>query len=716
MTFLIIKLFFLYLHKIRRIHYEFWVKINYTLQRYIYSNNFYIYRISKVFIYFIVKFLYLCMKQQFVKAGTIIMVTAIIFGLNSCQDFDPTNEEVYVKTSFEKNFKSTFGEIDPNQSWDLTKTMPRTKKYNVYSDYGTTRATHAGNYDAATTEQQNKLITKPGTSDDHNGWYLVQPSTLTWMNNNLVEGNNNTSKGSAFDLVPLQYDFAIIPIYQGRAGLVWDLHLVDPGKGPNGVDYKLWSKSEGIQKKNNANDSWHSFDQTYDNGHTINATSVISQPLIINYQELSGQPIFLYLDITSGGNDTYAHNNTAQRSDEGMMLSLNCSIPTNLDAFTNNSGSQVMIVGAEDADLPGSDWDMNDVVFLIVGYPFVPDLIEFYHKRYLCEDLGNTYDFDFNDIVVDVNQTSYLKAVLTTDASGNKEMHRVEDMNRRVQTATISHLCGELPFSLTVGNSTFPTVTDPTDKNKTLTELASDVTTRATGWEPDQVIVTKNISGWDRHINNINIKVAKNPNDALILTHAMGTKVVNEDADKHYYQIDFPQNGEAPLIIAVDQTVNWMNEYEHIPETWWKEGKIFDPYDEPNWDYSRFPLNIDENGEAILNNNGLAFEWWGEFLFNSQSPYHANLLNAIDQGYTKLKVYFDGEIQGTYQAREGNTWNNVLINQTSFETSSNYITINLTNAVKTKIRGNGGMILIIQPNWNGEEDGHAFVTKITAIK
>jgi hypothetical protein len=648
------------------------------------------------------------MKQQFVKAGTIVMVTTLACGLNSCQEFDTTNEEVYVKTSFERNFKSTYGDVNPNQSWDLTKTMPRTKKYNILPEFGTTRATDAGNdFTAATTEQQNALITKPGNSSNHNGWYLVQPETLAWMKANLVEGQKNTSKGSPFTLVPLRNEFAIIPIYQGHAGLVWDLHLVDTGTG---IDYTLWSKSEGILKKTSSNNKWHSFDTSYDYGHTTDATSIISQPLIIDYTKLSGDPIFLYLDITSGGNDNYAHDHTAQRSDQGMMLSLNCEMPSNLDAFTNIDNSLVMIVGAEDADLVKSDWDMNDAVFLIVGYPFIPDLIEYYHKRYLCEDLGNTYDFDFNDIVVDVDQISYLKAVLSED---KKEILREEDLSLRKQTATIAHLGGEKSFQVTVGNYTFPIVSDPTNETQTKNELAAAGTTRAAQWNPN---VKKTITGWDRHTNNINIKVATNPKDALVLTHAMGTTVEYEDADKHYYQIDFPQDGEAPLIIAVDQTVEWMDEYEHIPETWWKQGKVFETVAEPNWEYSKFPLTVDENDEAILNDKGLAFEWWGEFLFNSQSTYHANLLNALDQGYTKVKVYFDGEAQGSYQARQGNSWNTKLINQTPYETTSDFITINLTDEVKSKIREKGGMILIIQTDFDGVEDGHAIVTKITAIK
>lgn len=647
-------------------------------------------------------------KNHFMWRNTITMIIgfSLITLFNSCQDYDPACEEVIVKTSFERNFINTFGDIDPNQSWDLTKTMPRTKKYDVPVYNADTRATHAGeDYNPATTQQLNDLVTKPGSIDDRNGWYTVQPATLTWMNQNLVEGRNNTSKGSAFTLIPPENEFAIIPIYQGRAGLVWDLHLVDTGTG---IDYKLWSKSDGIYMFKN--DEWSQPDQSYDFGHTIGASSVISQPLIIDSRKLSGKQIFLYLDITSGGNDEYAHDEAAQRSDEGMMLSLNCPIPQDLDVFTQKEGSLVMIVGAEDANLYGSDWDMNDVVFLIVGYPLIPDLIEFYHKRYLCEDLGNTYDFDFNDIVVDVNQTSYLKAVLSDD---HKEINRVEDLSKRIQTATISHLCGELPFVVTVGDYTFPVVSDPTDETKTLQELGPSYT-RATGWEPD---VTKKITGWNKDENNINIKVAKNPKDAIVLTEAFGaTEVIEENAERHIYRIDFPQDGKAPLIIAVDRTIDWMDEYVHIPEEWWKEGKFYDPDEEQPiiWDYTQYPLTYETNGDAILNETGLAFEWWGQLSFNNQSSFHANLLNAVDEGYTKLNVYFENQAHGKYHIRAGNAWDDILISETQFGYTT-ALTIDISS-ITSIVQNMGGIILIIQTDWDSTHEGHATVTKITASK
>jgi len=494
--------------------------------------------------------------------------------ISSCQDYTISDNEVIVKRSFETNFKETFGEIDKNQSWDLTKTMPRTAKYTDIS-YAGTRATDAGEeYTSATTAQLSSLILeRPGTGGpdgNHTGWYNVPLSTLTWMQQHLEEGENNTNEGGPFQLISPKNKFAIIPIYQGQAGLTWDLHLVDT---ESKIDYNLWTKSQGLNYKRRANDNWQVLDQSFNSGHTVNSNghpvhSIIGQPIIIDNEQLAGE-FFLYLDITGVGNtgDTYARLHSAQKSTEGMMLTLNCPIPEDLDDFTGVSDSEVMIIGCEDANLSGSDWDMNDVVFLIVGYPEIPEPVEYFHKRYLCEDLGNTYDFDFNDIVVDVNQTSYYTIYIE-----DGKIKRKEDLDKRIQTATITHLCGTLPFQVTVGDYTFPVVTDPTNVAQTLAELSAEGVTRASGWDP---MVTKTITGWDMENNNINIKVAQNPADAIILTKEWGVEVIREDESKHIYNIGFPDLGEVPLIIAVDQTVQWMEEYEHIPESWWKDGSIF---------------------------------------------------------------------------------------------------------------------------------------------
>ena len=155
------------------------------------------------------------------------IIAASLFGLgshSSCQDYEPYDSEVLVKTSFEENFKKTFGETSPSQTWDLTTVIPRTWKYDVDLSEITTRTAAGDQYTAANASEilspnQPGNITSANNSTNWlaNGWYEVQSATLQWMNAQLVEGTNNTSKGSPFTLHAPNNEFAIIPIYQGRA-------------------------------------------------------------------------------------------------------------------------------------------------------------------------------------------------------------------------------------------------------------------------------------------------------------------------------------------------------------------------------------------------------------------------------------------------------------------------------------------------------------------
>ena len=84
----------------------------------------------------------------------------------------------------------------------------------------------------------------------------------------------------------------------------------------------------------------------------------------------------------------------------------------NVRAVTYKYG-ETLILGFED-NTAGGDMDMNDLVFFIGGsfefeeeeepevFPVVPPTIEAQEWILACEDLGNTDDFDFNDVVFSV--------------------------------------------------------------------------------------------------------------------------------------------------------------------------------------------------------------------------------------------------------------------------------------------------------------------------
>ena len=60
------------------------------------------------------------------------------------------------------------------------------------------------------------------------------------------------------------------------------------------------------------------------------------------------------------------------------------------------------------------------------------------------------------------------------------------------------------------------------------------------------------VTGWVYDDNNISVTVVgKGPNDDGVKT------------------IKFPKKGEAPMMIAVPETQNWMTERSSVPSSWW---------------------------------------------------------------------------------------------------------------------------------------------------
>lgn len=611
--------------------------------------------------------------------------------LASCQDedFGYTAEDVK-KGAFGRNFENEYGKIDPDQSWDLTNYMTRTAKYDdeALVDYllrngGQTRAD--GYYNPGGSQPLPQNLTGIELDDEY--YYHVQPNTIKWLRNFLKEGKNNTSLGSAFSLRSPNNKIAIIPIYQGFANMDWSLWIRH-----NGSDTKLWSESENIKVSNDGENTWVDKGTTYGTSQTVYDHAIKSKPIIVDLGNSSVKEFNLFLKIDdNNGQDGYAATGTVQLSSMGMMLALPCPIPDNLGT-TNVSGTDkqnlAMIVGAEDSDLAGSDWDMNDVCFLIVGFPELPNRIDITRKRYMCEDLGNTYDFDFNDIVVDVME------VITSKYEASSNLFKPAD--NPTQIATIKHVCGTLPFQVKVGNTTFNTVTDPTNETQTLNDLKRDVdpskivnlSTRGVNWNPE---FSMRVEGWDHNENNVEVLVAVNSNSESldVFADAFGKKdgQVTEDGDNHIYHITFPtEPGDAPLIIATDPTLMWMDEHTHIPEAWWKEG-TFKPTgsadnDTPgtpgsgegneNWaDIPEHLVTPDADGNVVIwdaadhadagndEEKGI-FEGWKGMQFQTE------FLDALFEGYTIIEFQFgDGNTAQTFRlCKVTNNWETVIATPT----------------------------------------------------
>ena len=173
-----------------------------------------------------------------VKKLTVMAMTAM--ALVACKNNDLYDEQALennTKAEYAANFAKKYPNVDMSKGWDFSTKMPY---YGFSSTSSTTRGT---------------AITRAGGSEGgftQTGWYEVDNATVSWMQQQLVEGKDNRSLGNPFYMSVPAEDFTIVPIFQGQAGAKWDLHVV-----VGGIDYKVWEKSQDIQIKDLCDLDWH---------------------------------------------------------------------------------------------------------------------------------------------------------------------------------------------------------------------------------------------------------------------------------------------------------------------------------------------------------------------------------------------------------------------------------------------------------------------------
>ena len=469
------------------------------------------------------------MKTNVKTMMMVIAASSMVACTKNADLFDSSAIEQNAKATYAENFTKKYPNVDLNQSWDFS-----TKQ----SDYRLGSG--------------NKARTRAGEGSIVNGsWYEVDNNTLSWMHEQLVEGQDNRKLGNPFYMTVPGNDFTIIPIYQGQAGAMWNLHVV-----VDGVDYLVWEKSNSeiqkgdIQIKDGDSDQWHNLHgggESWQNWNSLYNTDGSDKWLADGSQNLVtavrsipftfhdfpvGANMYFYLDVTVSGSGDWGGkyhemNNVGahESSLKGQMLALQ-NVPRPANIAEDN---EVMIIGCEDADLKDSDWDCNDVVFLVYGktVPKPIKIEEVKTVRYMIEDLGATDDFDFNDIVVDVTE---IRTIYPTYTNG--VVTKWNEKGKR-QEAVIRHLGGRLPFILKIGNKEY--AAGGQDTFQTSPDLKLD-----------------DVTGWTGLTGNHNISI----------------QVQQKDNNGVYNNVKFPKAGEAPMIIAVDPSQGWMTERQSVPADW----------------------------------------------------------------------------------------------------------------------------------------------------
>ena len=336
--------------------------------------------------------------------------------------------------------------------------------------------------------------------------------------------------------------FWIYPLFSGGC-LTFDLKVKVGNQEPVIVFSKDWINFQTINGMTK--------DKVYGNGGIIDMKGIYIEAPV-------GTPVEVYIDNIYNHTPASGNNGKAYPSPAGttngraVYVNIPEGIRPEIDGVELKENAIVKYIGIEDiapGAPDGTDNDFNDVVLAVVGNPDIPqekiiteDTYEVKTckpKRYMIEDLGATDDFDFNDVVVDVE--SYITEThKVTRENGVIKTDEIISTESAPSKAIIRAMGGTIDFELTIGNTKWVKSENGFDV-KTMYNTKGEV-------DYDAELAVFDVAGWDYDANNIGIKV-------------MGK-------DGQLFDIKFPKVGEAPMMIAVDPTQKWMGERVSVPSEW----------------------------------------------------------------------------------------------------------------------------------------------------
>ena len=444
------------------------------------------------------------------KAIKSMLAAVTVLGLAACSSKDyydadliASNKMAAQKTQYETNFETAFGQVASNQSWDFSTCEPRL-------------GTRAGEEQEITTELVAGLdfaIKKETVARNSNVLtdreITKNKALIQTMNRLLPDGKKHT--GEKVVLLAPSSDFTIYPLsIQG----LWkhDLFVKVGNNDPVLVYSKDWTTYGRPTVNGDVTELGQNWEGYYAKKRALLQGVHIKAPI--------GTRVDIYLDNING-----QENNMAGTTN-GQAIYINCDAKP--EGVTLLDGAVIKYIGIEDNKESNSDKDFNDVVLAVVGNPDVPEVIDFTDesydvplsitKRYMIEDLGSTDDFDFNDIVVDVTETTidHHKVTLANDKVISDEVVSTT----KTQKAVIRHLGGTLPFQLTIGDTQL-------DEMQGVLGSDPDAEFTVTGWIPAQ--------------NNVSISVKAKDSEM-------------------YTVVNFPKTGAIPMIFACNDDVEWAAE------------------------------------------------------------------------------------------------------------------------------------------------------------
>lgn len=485
------------------------------------------------------------MYKYLFKIGSMAVVAVAFMACSNNDVFDDQAVIDQKKSTYHDNFVKAYGEIDPNQSWDFS-TMQ--EHYNVSTAAtSATSATTRGIF----TDWLNAIfggifypnsapsIPQTTQTEDYKK-IIIEQDVINWIGENMKAGVNNETKGSFFKMKTTGEKFSIVPIFQGIANYYWELWLEVEGY----EDELIWQKGKNLGYRMSKDGSLI-FPGESNTGVDINAYEV--EAPVYTFDLPKDLTMAFYLKVYPNGKNNPNGAVDMSSASNHMIHVSTLPKPKNVP-----EGNDVTVIGCEDNPYSGADADYEDLVFMMYSKSLpnivrVDTVVVDQTKRYMIEDLGSeSDDFDFNDIVVDVAQFVKKQLIYTYDANYNLVLSDEVVLETLPQAAIVRAAGGTLDFTLKIGDTEWKK-----SEHCTVGEMMN------TGWnkteiKPNAVIDAFEVENWDPATNNISV-VVYSPKYGDI-------------------KIEFPKNGEAPMIVAFDALPfqSWMKERVPMPKEWIK--------------------------------------------------------------------------------------------------------------------------------------------------
>lgn len=371
-----------------------------------------------------------------------------------------------------------------------------------------------------------------------------------------------TRDGNNDDKVKFQNAFpeSVLDSDLFRKGDVWYSTKQAFGLHDSHTEYlggATWAPSE------TGKDGWW---ENYDCGWNTTLAKAIRSKFITFEGLPVGANVYFYLDVEHEVKEVW-EKLSQESSLKGMMVALpDCPRPKNIDPKY-----EVLLIGCEDNSGDNSDWDMNDLGFMIIADRILMNEKVEETKRYMVEDLGSLAetDVDFNDIVVDFE---------TYKTVSYNPIERTYEYGEEQQRAIFRAMGGTLDFTFYVGDTKVVRKKEidgisigqmlNTSGEIEYNEVYANIPLEGNPWKPEENNVWVKVMG--RTMTDEQ-KKEQDIDDGI--TYGAIRKSMEEGKMMVSYIdgstiVGFPEKGQTPFIIAFDPSKQWRYERQAICQGW----------------------------------------------------------------------------------------------------------------------------------------------------